>query len=129
MTGANGFVDHHLCRRLVDRNAEVLALVHRRADRLPAGLVPRLYEGRLGAAGSDWQRVIFTPGRRVFESLGAALRDAGIDNGDLAGLRAGTSGIADLVKAGEGTPNLLLVLDQFEEFFRLQGEDEADAAE
>ena len=35
MTGANGFVGHHLCRRLVDRDAEVLALVHRRADRQP----------------------------------------------------------------------------------------------
>jgi UDP-glucose 4-epimerase len=35
VTGSNGFVGHHLCRRLVDRGAEVLALVHRRGDRLP----------------------------------------------------------------------------------------------
>ncbi len=65
----------------------------------------------------------------MFESLGAALRDAGIGSGGLAGLRAGTSGIADLVKAREGAPNLLLVVDQFEELFRLRGEDEAKAAE
>ncbi len=94
-----------------------------------AGLVPCLYQGRLAAAGSTWQRVIFTPGKRVFDSLGAALKDAGVGNGDVEGLRAGTSGIADLVKAGAGTPNLLLVVDQFEELFRLQGKDEADAAE
>jgi UDP-glucose 4-epimerase len=35
VTGSNGLIGHHLCRRLVDRGAEVIALVHRRGDRLP----------------------------------------------------------------------------------------------
>jgi nucleoside-diphosphate-sugar epimerase len=36
VTGANGFVGHHLCRGLIDGGYEVVALVHRHRERLPS---------------------------------------------------------------------------------------------
>lgn len=49
VTGASGFLGHHICRTLVDQGAEVVGLV-RRPDSTPAGVVPRLCSDLLDRA-------------------------------------------------------------------------------
>ena len=96
-----------------------------------AGMIPRLYEGLLPAAGRDWVRTIFTPGRRVFDHFGVALQEAGLANAaDVDDLRRGRRDLAEFVSTRlSSNKSLLIMVDQFEEIFRLQSDDETAADE
>ncbi len=99
---------------------------------LRAGLLPKVAAGALTPAGSrHWPRVVFTPGAHPMRAAASALLVAsatGYGNvppdpsaGDLDGLLAGA-----LAAAGPGA-RAVMVVDQFEELFRLCGKDERGA--
>lgn len=101
-----------------------------------AGLLPALALGSLGS-GSDWRVAVLRPGERPVESLAAALLQpevigrelgagAAADASDRAALaaelRRGPLGLAhaaaSALRAAAGPrPNLLVLVDQFEELF------------
>ena len=101
---------------------------------LRAGLLPRVAVGALTPAGSrDWPRVVFTPGARPMHAAASALLKAFTNEGgasvppdpgpgDLDDL------LAEAVAAAGPQARAVLVVDQFEELFRLcEHEDERGA--
>ncbi len=96
-----------------------------------AGLLPELRAGMIPEAGSQWKVVEFKPGRAPLGALADALQKAlGVD-GAREMIEEGPLGIARVVQAaalGERT-NVLILADQFEEVFRFQQEDGAQALE
>jgi hypothetical protein len=100
---------------------------------LRAGLLPKVAAGALTPAGSrHWPRVVFTPGAHPMRAAASALLAASATGngnvppdpsaGDLDGLLAGA-----VTAAGPGA-RAVLVVDQFEELFRLcELEDERGA--
>ncbi len=111
-----------------------------------AGVLPDVYGGFMAGAGSHWRVAVFRPSDRPIHELARALTGpevlAGDDDPELRAaitetvLRRGTLGLIDVVRQArlpQGT-NLLVVVDQFEELFRLRSavlqrgaEDEAAA--
>ncbi len=89
-----------------------------------AGLLPDLLSGYLAGSGSDWVMVESTPGADPLGRLAAALQNAGWTT-DAAALRTNSSHIVDLAArhlvAGQ---HLLVLVDQFEELFRLKASDD-----
>ena len=95
-----------------------------------AGMVPQLRAGQV--AQGDWKVAICSPGRSAMGSLAATLNAVGIGgDGAEARLHQDTSGLAEVAKSAGITAGhpLLLVVDQFEEIFRLHPADDAAAAE
>ena len=100
------------------------------------GLLDALDRGLLAGAGSDWIIVDFHPGNEPLAALSAELVRAlalGADEATLAIIDArlaqGPAALPGLLD-DLGVPdraNLLLLVDQFEETFRFQQNDEADA--
>lgn len=98
-----------------------------------AGLLPALYRGYMGTAGSRWRIAVMRPGgtplRAMAQALGGpdALRMPG-DTWNLQGaletLEQNSLGLVDLARQHLiGDPdNLLLIVDQFEEIFRFRRE-------
>ncbi len=98
-----------------------------------AGLLPALYRGYMGTAGSRWRIAVMRPGgtplRAMAQALGGpdALRMPG-DTWNLQGaletLEQNSLGLVDLARRHLiGDPdNLLLIVDQFEELFRFRRE-------
>jgi len=111
-----------------------------------AGVLPRLYSGFLSKTGADWRVAIFRPGSSPFRNLAVALnqcRDSDSSqspNTDdaaetLAILKRSSLGLVNFARyslADNGnnnsstTPNLLVVVDQFEEIFRFAAIVESD---
>jgi WD40 repeat protein/energy-coupling factor transporter ATP-binding protein EcfA2 len=92
-----------------------------------AGVVPTLEGGR---DGQTWEVILTRPGRQILDNVAASLREVGAEGARERVLR-GASGLVDaLAEAGFGAGrNALLIVDQFEELFRLQDGDEEQAAE
>ena len=92
-----------------------------------AGVVPTLEGGR---DGQTWEVILTRPGRQILDNVAASLREAGAEGARERVLR-GASGLVDaLAEAGFAAGrNALLIVDQFEELFRLQDGDEEQAAE
>lgn len=98
------------------------------------GLQPALNRGLMAAAGSHWRMARFRPGLRPIASLAAALATAIPEDGAVAtpelplvdvvdtNLRLSRLGLVDVYgqMLQQDKPNLLVVVDQFEELFRYQ---------
>ncbi|HXY29076.1 MAG TPA: hypothetical protein VEI06_00075 [Gemmatimonadaceae bacterium] len=96
-----------------------------------AGLLPSLYSGLMRQAGSGWRVAIFRPGNDPIGNLARALGAPDVlyhEETELratvieAGLRRGALGLVEVVAEARlpADENLLVVVDQFEELFRLQ---------
>jgi energy-coupling factor transporter ATP-binding protein EcfA2 len=133
-----------LVRRL--RQTRFLAVVGAsgggKSSLVRAGLIPSLHGGAMAPAGSMWRTAIFRPGDRPLENLAAALYDSadlgkalGSRDVDLAiletTLRSSSAGLSAVVQHAHipANENLLLVADQFEEFFRYRSSPEAEYSE
>jgi WD40 repeat protein/energy-coupling factor transporter ATP-binding protein EcfA2 len=106
-----------------------------------AGLIPALGEGRVIQAGSRWKVASMRPGDRPLGGLAhALLRDGIVDSGwsdpsQAAAylevtLRRGPRGLIEALRPSPLAPdeNLLLLVDQFEEIFRIRATDDRDEA-
>jgi len=98
-----------------------------------AGLLPALYGGLMGGAGSSWRIAILRPGNDPIGNLAWALgqqevfgaddRDQEFQNTIIeTTLRRSTLGLVDATKQAQMSAheNLLIVVDQFEELFRFK---------
>lgn len=97
-----------------------------------AGLLPSLYGGFMRQAGSRWRVAVLRPGDHPIANFARALSEPGVlydDAGDdqrativESVLRRGALGFVEAVAEARLGPgeNLLAVVDQFEELFRLQ---------
>ena len=105
-----------------------------------AGLLPGLYSGFLGSAGSSWRVAILRPGNAPICHLAEALNDkevfgvAGKDADIQARftevtLRRGALGLVEFVRQArmEAHESLLVLVDQFEEVFRFQESTQGEA--
>ena len=145
----NSFLDvtgqsNELLRRL--QQSRFLALVgvsgSGKSSLVHAGLLPALHGGLMSAVDSDWRIAIFRPGRSPIANMGRALNvqagfgsSTGLTDVEAAiaetTLRRGNRGLIELVRQAkrkqraDGEPlladqeNVLLVVDQFEELFRM----------
>ncbi len=99
-----------------------------------AGLLPALYGGFMTGAGSAWRVAIMRPGADAIGNLARALNHTEVfgsedpENNALqvaiteATLRRGGLGLVEAVRQANmpATENLLVVVDQFEEIFRVE---------
>lgn len=98
-----------------------------------AGMLPDLYGGFMAKAGSRWRVAVLRPGDSPIRALAQALAGAevfGVPEGDgemqsaitEAVLRRGALGLIDVARQAKlpADENLLVVVDQFEELFRLR---------
>ena len=95
-----------------------------------AGLLPALYGGLMGDAGSSWRIAIQRPGGDPIGNLATALADPLVfgseNNSEIqtalieTTLRRSSIGLIDVAREARMSPheNLLIVVDQFEELFR-----------
>ena len=97
-----------------------------------AGVLPDLHGGFMAAAGSSWRVAILRPGDAPIQALAESLSAPGVlgregQRADMQRaitetvLRRGAFGLVDVVRQarlGEGE-NLLVLVDQFEELFRI----------
>ena len=90
-----------------------------------AGVVPTL---QAGGDGETWEFVICKPGQHLLDSVSTALEQVGAQDARARTLEQAGGLTTAMAEAGFGSGrNALLVVDQFEELFRLQ-EDDDDAA-
>jgi hypothetical protein len=98
-----------------------------------AGLLPALYRGYMGTAGSRWRIAVMRPGGTPLHAMAQALGgpdalrmpgDAWNLKGAVETLEQSSLGLTDLARQHLiGDPdNLLLIVDQFEEIFRFRRE-------
>ena len=133
-----------LLKRLQD--SRFLALVgvsgSGKSSLIRAGLLPKLDGGLMSAVDSDWRVAVFRPGNNPIRNMAHALvteaglgGDSGFEEVEIAiaetTLRRGNLGLLELVKQAKrkvrenGQPflgpneNVLVVVDQFEEIFRI----------
>jgi hypothetical protein len=136
--------EHHV-DRMVDRLARHRLLVvigssgSGKSSLVSAGLLESLEMGLLAAAGPVWRFAILRPGSRPMTHLAAALLAAGGGPGDAddialhrAALERSPQSLALELQEYplESGGNLLILVDQFEELFRLDdlaGREEAEA--
>jgi WD40 repeat protein/energy-coupling factor transporter ATP-binding protein EcfA2 len=99
-----------------------------------AGLLPALYGGFMTGAGSAWRVAIIRPGADPIGNLARALNHTEVFGSDdpennalqvaitEATLRRGGLGLVEAVRQANmpATENLLVVVDQFEEIFRVE---------
>jgi WD40 repeat protein len=99
---------------------------------LRAGLLPKIAAGAFTAPGSrHWPRVVFTPGAHPLREAAAALASA-CPGGGAAPAEPGAGDLDALLAEVAGPPRLggraVLVVDQFEQLFRLcENEEERSA--
>jgi hypothetical protein len=105
-----------------------------------AGLLPALYGGLMGDAGSSWRIAIQRPGGDPIGNLAAALADPNVfgseSNSEIqtalleTTLRRSSIGLIDVAREARMPQheNLLLVVDQFEELFRFKQSQTGDDA-
>lgn len=99
-----------------------------------AGLLPALHGGFMLGAGSSWRVAVLRPGNNPIGHLAQALRQEEVlgnkdDDQEIqlsiteAGLRRSDLGLIDVVRQARvpAHDNLLIVVDQFEELFRVKG--------
>ncbi|NRF71812.1 hypothetical protein HLB44_32985 [Aquincola sp. S2] len=97
-----------------------------------AGLLPQLEGGLMASAGPNWRIAVFTPGETPIRQLAqelaspSALGEEGVDISLRAAqietvLRRGSLGLIEVITQARLPPgdNLLVVVDQFEELFRM----------
>src|SRR5215472_64715 len=97
-----------------------------------AGLLPALERGFMAGAGSNWRIITMRPGATPIENLAIALSASqGPDSGELdpatrqvlldTTIRRNSFGLAEAARLVQSEPreNLLVLVDQFEEVFRL----------
>ncbi len=133
-----------LLKRLQD--SRFLALVgvsgSGKSSLVRAGLLPALYGGLMSSVESDWRIAVFRPGNNPIGNMARALiTQAGFGSGDdrtdievavaETTLRRGNLGLLELIRKAkkkvrsDGRPylaeneNVLIVVDQFEEIFRI----------
>ncbi len=107
-----------------------------------AGLLPALFGGLMGDAGSSWRIAIQRPGGDPIGNLAEALAEKDVFGNETGSemqvtliettLRRSSIGLIDVARQARMEPheNLLVVVDQFEELFRfkqLQSGDDATA--
>ncbi len=128
---------NELIRRLGD--SRFLAVVGTsgsgKSSLVGCGVLPALHGGFLSKAGSTWRVAILRPGNEPIGNLARALAEAGITALGTPGvadpaeatfvetvLRRGALGAVEAVRYArlEQDENVLIVVDQFEELFRLQ---------
>jgi WD40 repeat protein len=99
-----------------------------------AGLLPSLYGGFMTGAGSAWRVAIMRPGNDPIGNLARALNHTDVFGSDdaennalqvaitEATLRRGSLGLVEAVRQANmpSTENLLVLVDQFEEIFRVE---------
>jgi tetratricopeptide (TPR) repeat protein len=98
-----------------------------------AGVLPALYGGLMGSAGSSWRIAIFRPGHDPIGNLAAALGDEGVFGSSQRDqriqnmllettLRRSSLGLVEAAQQARMSAheNLLIVVDQFEELFRFK---------
>lgn len=101
-----------------------------------AGMLPDLYSGFMTKAGSRWRVAVLRPGDSPIRALAQSLAGAevfGAPESDRemqsaiteAVLRRGALGLIDVARQAKlpAEENLLIVVDQFEELFRLRYSD------
>ncbi|HKY40847.1 MAG TPA: hypothetical protein VJN18_33160 [Polyangiaceae bacterium] len=94
-----------------------------------AGLMPDLARGLLKGADERWQQTLLRPGSDPINALAHAVQKLGNGIGldeILKTLRGSKHGLVDAIKkvSASGESNVLLVVDQFEELFRLGKEEQ-----
>jgi WD40 repeat protein/energy-coupling factor transporter ATP-binding protein EcfA2 len=120
--GRDRQVDELLLRLRDHRFVAVLGLSGSgKSSLVRAGLIPALKAGHLTSSGSHWRVALFRPGSRPLEALAAALDEAlGARVDRLARLGASTQALLlDTREGREADESLLVVVDQFEEIFRV----------
>ena len=98
-----------------------------------AGMLPDLYGGFMAKAGSRWRVAVLRPGDSPIRALAQALAGAEVFGAPEGGgemqsaiteavLRRGALGLIDVARQAKlpADENLLVVVDQFEELFRLR---------
>lgn len=96
-----------------------------------AGVLPELIGGTMTSAGSAWEVAVMRPGGDPIGNLAAALCDAGLYDTDTPAeadrvettLRDSSLGLMQAIRQSDlvddaDAPNVLVVVDQFEEIFR-----------
>jgi hypothetical protein len=92
-----------------------------------AGMVPILQEG---SDGEHWEAVLCKPGSDLLDSMTSVLEQVGARQVRERVLRGAGGLVEALEEANFGAGrNLLLVVDQFEELFRLQSDDKEESRE
>ncbi|MGH6729034.1 MAG: hypothetical protein ACREBK_02680, partial [Sphingomicrobium sp.] len=108
-----------------------------------AGFLPALFGGLMGHAGSSWRAAIMRPGNDPIGNLARALNADGVlgpeDPANArvrlamteAILRRGSLGLIEAFRQGElaVNENLLVLVDQFEELFRIEAGSEVNQDE
>jgi predicted chitinase len=97
-----------------------------------AGMLPALFGGLMTGAGSAWRAVIMRPGNAPIRNLALALNSRDVFGAEDASnqklteiidatLRRGRTGLVEAVRLADlpSAENLLVVVDQFEELFRV----------
>src|SRR6266568_3494154 len=118
------------------RRAHFLAVVGTsgsgKSSLIRAGLLPALYGGLMGDAGSSWRIAIHRPGGDPIGNLAEALADQDVFGSESKSeiqktliettLRRSSIGLVDVARQARMQPheNLLVVVDQFEELFRFK---------
>ena len=96
-----------------------------------AGLIPALHGGAMARAGSHWEVAVFRPGGDPMTNLARALLDADLYEADdaeavhqlRATLTRSRFGLVEAVRQSDsidGSTNLFVLVDQFEELFRFR---------
>ena len=111
-----------------------------------SGLIPSLHRGLMTRAGSSWRVALFRPGDNPIGSLAGALTAPDVlgEEGELAELnrslvettlRRGALGLVECVREARETnqlpkyDNVLVVVDQFEELFRLKTSSRSESSD
>ena len=126
------------------RRARFLAVVGTsgsgKSSLIRAGVLPALYGGLMGGAGSSWRIAIHRPGGDPIGNLAEALTHKDVfgdeNNSELqktlieTTLRRSSIGLIDVARQARMQPheNLLVVVDQFEELFRFKQAQTSDDA-
>jgi len=127
-----------------DQIAEVLRRLHRhrflavigasgsgKSSLIRAGVIPALDKRLRTRSGSGWRVVVMTPGNAPLTRLAQTLAESGAPDSDglepalrvnmlEATLRRGALGLIQAVQEARDGNNLLLLVDQFEELFRVR---------
>jgi energy-coupling factor transporter ATP-binding protein EcfA2 len=120
--GRDRQVDELLLRLRDHRFVAVLGLSGSgKSSLVRAGLIPALKAGHLISSGARWRVALFRPGSQPVDALAAALDDAlGVQPDRAAQLHKSTNALLLNTRSGrESNESLLVVVDQFEEIFRV----------
>jgi tetratricopeptide (TPR) repeat protein len=126
--GRDRQVDELLLRLRDHRFLAVLGLSGSgKSSLVRAGLIPALKAGHLVSSGARWRIALFRPGSQPMDSLAAALDGAlGVQTDRAAHLCKSTNALLLNTRSGrEPDECLLVVVDQFEDIFRVASSHDA----